>query len=59
MAKDFTDFLRFEIMRETEKQKASGINYVPGLPIKKVVQNKLIDITKLTNDLTFLAEAER
>ena len=60
LVKQFGQYLKKEILKETERQKASGgISYVPGLPIKKVIRNRLIDVTKLLDDLTFLAEAER
>ena len=60
MSKLFVEYLRIEIKREFERQRAGGTaNFMSGLPIKKVIRNRLIDVTKLINDLSFLAEAER
>ena len=41
------------------EQKTSVQGYAHGMPIRKVIRNKLIDVTKLVNDMHFVAEADR
>jgi len=60
LSKMFGDYLNIEKKREIDKQTANGnTNIGHGVPVRKVIKNKLVDMNRLVADLHFLAEGER
>lgn len=55
LSKKFAHYLTLEKLREMKKHKDTGF----GVPIRKSIKHKIVDMTKLVADLEFLAECER